>query len=222
MKNLILKITLFSYVAATLVSCKDSSKETATSPEQEVATAAPTAMDYDVDFEKSVIFWKGEKPTGKHHGTIKIASGTVLVTGNNVEAGKFIIDMNSITDLDLEGEMKANLEGHLKGTVAGKEGDFFNVTQYPISNFVITGVTGEGDNATISGNLTIKEKTHNIEFPATITLSGNDLLIQSKPFSIDRTKWDVNYGSKTIFDNLGDKFINDDIELSIELHASKS
>jgi polyisoprenoid-binding protein YceI len=130
--------------------------------------------------------------------------------------------MNSITDLDLDGDMKKNLEAHLKGTVEGKEGDFFNVKEYPFATFVLTGITGDGANASVSGNLTIKEKTHNIEFPASVTFTGNDLMLQSKPFTIDRTQWDVNYGSKSIFDNLGDKFIDDDVELVIELHASKS
>lgn len=222
MNKLILKIAMFSFVTVAFVSCKDNTKETATTAEQEVVAPASTALDYNVDIEKSVITWKGQKPTGTHNGTIKIASGTVAVLGSNLEAGKFSIDMNSITDLDLEGEMKTNLEAHLKGTVEGKEGDFFNVTEFPFSNFVLTSVTGEGDNTVVSGNLTIKEKTHNIEFPATITFSENVLLIQSKPFSIDRTKWGVNYGSKSIFDNLGDKFINDNVELTFELHASKS
>ena len=45
--------------------------------------------------------------------------------------------------------------------------------------------------------------------------------ITSETFAIDRTKWDVNYGSKSVFDNLGDKFINDDIELTVTVVANK-
>ena len=193
----------------------------ATTEEKEVVTPTTEALTYTVDVEKSVIKWKGDKPTGTHSGTINLSSGTISVNGTNPEAGNFSIDMNSIACTDLDGEMKSNLEAHLKGTVEGKEGDFFNVTEFPSANFVITSVKGEGDNTIVGGNLTIKEKTNNIEFPASITYTGDTMSLVSKPFNIDRTKWDLNYGSKSIFDNLGDKFINDEIGLEIELHASK-
>ena len=222
MKKLIVKIALFSFVVTAFVACKEGNKETATADEKEAVAATSAATDYNVNVEKSVINWAGSKPTGTHNGTIKLASGSVAVTSQAIEAGKFGIDMNSITDLDLDGDQKANLEAHLKGTVEGKEGDFFNVNKYPFANFEITGITGEGGNVTVSGNLTIKDKTHNIMFPAVVSFSGNDMLLKSSPFSIDRTKWGVNYGSKTIFGDLGDKFINDKIELVVELHASKS
>jgi len=221
MKKLILKISLFSFVAMTFIACKDGQKETTPSQEKEVAMASSEAVTYIVDLEKSVIKWTGNKPTGTHNGTVKIASGSVSANGMKLETGKFTIDMNSITDTDLDGKMKANLEAHLKGTVEGKEGDFFNVTQFPTSNFVLTNVMGENENAIIAGNLTIKEKTHNIEFPAEISYTEDGMVLKSLPFTIDRTKWDVNYGSKSIFDNLGDKFISDEIGLEIELHASK-
>jgi polyisoprenoid-binding protein YceI len=222
MKKLIVKIALFSFFVTALVACKDGNKETATTSEKEVKVATLAASDYNVNVEKSIISWIGSKPTGSHNGTIKIASGTLMATETAIEAGKFSIDMNSIADLDLDGDMKVNLEAHLKGTVEGKEGDFFNVNEFPFANFEITSVTGEGSKLTVSGNLTIKDKTHNIEFPAVISYEGNDMHLKSEAFSIDRTKWGVNYGSKTIFGDLGDKFINDEIELVVELHASKS
>lgn len=221
MKKLILNIALFSFVALSFTACKDGQKETATTDEKEVVAPMPEAVSYAVDLEKSVIRWTGNKPTGTHTGTIKIASGSVSVNGTNLDTGKFSIDMTSITNTDLDGEMKVNLEAHLKGTVEGKEGDFFNVTEFPLSSFVVTSVTGAEGEALVSGNLTIKEKTHNIQFPATITYTDNAMSLVSKPFNIDRTKWGVNYGSKSIFDNLGDKFISDQIGLEIELYASK-
>ncbi len=221
MKKLILKITLFSFLTLAFVSCKDGQKETAVTSEKEIAVATSEAISYTVDIEKSVIKWRGDKPTGFHVGNIKIASGSVSVNGANLETGKFSIDMNSITNTDLDGGMKDNLEAHLKGTVEGKEGDFFNVNEYPLASFVLTSVSGTEGETIVSGNLTIKEKTHNIEFPATIQYTDGGMSLVSKPFNIDRTKWDVNYGSKSIFDNLGDKFINDDIGLEILLYASK-
>ena len=139
--------------------------------------------------------WEGAKPMGKHHGTIKLSSGTIHVNSGNVEAGNFVIDMNSINDEDLEGDKKANLEAHLKGTVEGKEGDFFNVKEYPTAKFEMTGI----ENNVVKGNLTIKDKTNAIEFPATVTMEGDKMMLKSETFEIDRTKWDVNFGSKSVF-----------------------
>lgn len=118
----------------------------------------------------------------------------------------------------MEGEDKANLEAHLKGTVEGKEGDFFNVKEYPTAKFEMTGY----ENNMVKGNLTIKDKTHAIEFPATVTMEGDKMMLKSETFEIDRTKWGVNYGSKSVFPNLGDKFINDTMKITVSLVANKA
>ena len=182
--------------------------------------AEPTEMatEYTVDTSASQIMWEGAKPTGKHNGTIMLSSGTNHLNEGNVEAGEFVIDMNSINDEDLEGEDKANLEAHLKGTVEGKEGDFFNVKEYPTAKFEMTGY----ENNMVKGNLTIKDKTHAIEFPATVTMEGDKMMLKSETFEIDRTKWGVNYGSKSVFPNLGDKFINDTMKITVSLVANKA
>lgn len=221
MKKIFLNIALLAFVAIATISCKNNN-EAETTESQEVAEAAPVASEYTVDTVASQILWKGSKPLGTHNGTINLASGTVMVMGDAVEAGKFTIDMNSITDLDLEGDMKTNLENHLKGTVEGKEGDFFNVKTYPFSSFQITEVATVDGKTMVSGNLTIKDKTQNISFPATIAMEGNVMKLTSETFTIDRTQWGVNFGSKTVFDNLGEKFISDDIELTVTLVANKS
>ncbi|QNJ96766.1 YceI family protein [Constantimarinum furrinae] len=220
MKRSFLTLALIAFVFAGFTSCKEKNSDTLGEAE-EVVEASDAAVTYTVNTEKSVINWKGEKPTATHTGTIKLSSGELSAVNRDIEAGKFTIDMNSITDTDLEGKAKANLEAHLKGTVEGKEGDFFNVPKYPESTFELTGVSGENGKITVSGNLTIKDQTHNIEFPATVSFPGDEIFLKSAPFTIDRTKWGVNFGSKSIFDNLGDKFINDEVELVVELHASK-
>ncbi|MCH2489630.1 MAG: YceI family protein [Flavobacteriales bacterium] len=221
MKKVVLNIALVAFASLAFVACKDD-KNSTTQEEQEVVEASEAAATYTVNTEKSVIKWQGEKPTGSHNGTIQLASGTVEVQDQSIEAGNFTIDMNSIVDLDLEGESKQNLEAHLKGTVEGKEGDFFNVTEYPTATFELTGVSEQDGKTMVSGNLTMKDQTHNVTFPASVSFNENTMSLQSETFAIDRTKWGVNYGSKSVFDNLGDKFINDEIELTIELHASKS
>ena len=179
MKKIMLNIALFAFIGIATISCKNNN-EAETTQAQEVAEAAPVAVEYTVDTEASQIHWKGSKPVKSHNGTISL------------------------------------------GTVEGKEGDFFNVTAYPFSTFQITEVATVEGKTMVSGNLTIKDKTHNISFPATISMEGNVLKLTSETFTIDRTQWGVNFGSKTVFDNLGEKFISDDIELTVNLVANKS
>ncbi|PVW14548.1 YceI family protein [Marixanthomonas spongiae] len=221
MKKTIINSMLIAFIAIGAVSCNDSKNEAKTSEAKTVAEATNEAVDYKVDAGASTIKWHGTKPTGSHHGTIDIAEGTLMVKGNAVEAGKFVIDMKTINDEDLEGEKKANLEAHLMGTVEGKEGDFFNVNKYPTATFQLTAIEAMGDHSMVKGNLTIKDKTNHIEFPATVNMDVDKITLESKPFTIDRTKWGVNYGSKSVYDNLGDKFISDDIELTVSLVAKK-
>ena len=215
MKSTTLKITLLAFLAVGAFSCKNNEKEA----EIEVAAeASEMAVEYTIDAAASDIKWEGSKPTATHYGTIKLSDGIFSVYDGKVEAGKFVVDMNTITDEDLEGEYKANLEAHLKGTAEGKEGDFFDVKKYPTSSFELTGVDGNK----VIGNLTIKDKTNAIEFPATITVDGDTLKLVSEPFELDRTKWGINFGSKSIFPNIGDKFISDTMVITLSLIAKKA
>lgn len=217
MKSITLKITILAFLAVGAFSCKNTEKDSEVATEL-AAEATEMAVEYNVDTTASQIMWEGAKPTGKHHGTIMLSSGTIHLNEGNVEAGNFVIDMNTINDEDLEGEDKANLEAHLKGTVDGKEGDFFHVTEYPTGKFEMTGI----ENNVVKGNLTIKDKTNAIEFPATVTMEGDKMMLKSETFEIDRTKWGVNYLSKSIFPNLGDKFVNDAIKITVSLVATKA
>ncbi|QIL40148.1 YceI family protein [Pedobacter sp. HDW13] len=167
---------------------------------------------YTVDAAKSTITWVGKKVTGSHNGTIALQSGSLAVNGKSVTGGTFTIDMNSIKDAD----GSAKLEGHLKAD------DFFGVAKFPTSTFVITKVAGSGANVTVSGNLTIKGITKPLSFPATVTLNadGTASALAGK-IVVDRTKYDIKYGSKSFFDSIGDKAINDEFELAVKLVAKK-
>jgi polyisoprenoid-binding protein YceI len=122
--------------------------------------------------------------------------------------------MTSITSTDGAG---ARLEGHLKAD------DFFGVEKFPTANFVITKVTpaAAAGKLTVSGNLTIKGITKPISFPATLAVKGNSLSAVAKGVKVDRTKYDIRYGSKSFFDSIGDKAIDDEFTLDITLVASK-
>mgnify|MGYP001814346468 CR=1 FL=1 len=222
MRKQILNIFTVVALCAAVVSCKKA-KEAETNEVEAVAVSESTSQKYVVDVEQSLLRWAGFKPTGTHNGTVKLESGVFEVDNGTLTSGTFLINMKSINCEDLEGDMKANLEAHLKGTVEGKEGDFFDVTNFPTGAFEITGTeTAEGGKTMLSGNLSLKGMKHNVTFPVYISIEADGITIGSDHFSIDRTKWGINYGSKTIFDNLGDKFINDDMELQLKITAKKS
>jgi len=222
MKRFFLNTFIVAGLGLAVTGCKDNNKEANMSEAKEVATAEAESMEFVVDTAASVIEWKGEKPTGTHTGTIKVTDGSFMANDSVVESGTFVIDMKSIEVTDLEGDEKSNLEAHLKGTVEGKEGDFFNVTEFPEATFEVTGVMEKEGQSMLQGNLTIKEETKNVSFPVSISKDGENIEITSEEFTIDRTKWNVNYGSKSVFDGLGDKFINDEIVLTINLKAKKA
>lgn len=169
--------------------------------------------------EESKVNWMGKKPTGEHKGYVKLSSGELIFEGNEVKGGSFVMDMNSITDLDLQDEATRNkLVNHLKSA------DFFDVQKFPTSKFVITSVEKQKNTETspktthrIEGDLTVKGVTKKISFDASINLLNGKFTASTPPFTINRTEWGVNYQSKSIFSGLVDQFIYDDITLSIDL-----
>lgn len=222
MKKVVLSLAVVS--AFVLTSCENTNtqKKVETVETEQVVTEtvekeAPKFA-YAVAPE-SVIEWVGSKPAGKHNGTISVSQGGVNVENGAVVSGEFVIDMNSITVLDLPaGDGKEDLEDHLKGT--GKEDSedhFFNVKKFPTSTFVFKSFDGKN----VTGDLTVKGTTKEISFPATVTVTDNEVNITSASFKINRVDFGVNYGSKSVFDNLKDKFINDDIELVVKAKATK-
>ncbi len=222
MKKRILNIFTIVAIGFALAACKDKAKEADTSDAKAATVTESTTEKFIVNVAGSTVEWKGFKPTGTHNGTINIENGVVSINDGKVHSGTFLLNMNSLVSTDLEGEWKDKLEAHLKGTVEGKEGDFFNVAKFPTAAFEVTGSEDVEGKTNLSGNLTLKGVKNNITFPVSVATEGDVLTITSEAFTIDRTKWGVNYGSKTIFDNLGDKFVNDEMEMKITVKAKKS
>lgn len=185
---------------------------TATTPEAEVQGFA-----YKVD-PASVVEWVGSKPTGKHNGTVNVTEGGLNVAEGKLAGGEFVLDMNSIAVLDLEaGKGKEDLEAHLKGTDPEKVDHFFNVKEFPTATFVLKSFDGK----TVVGDLTVKGKTKEVSFPATVVVTDTEVTINSEPFKINRVDFGVNFGSKSVFDNLKDKFIDDEVTLVVKAKATK-
>ena len=161
----------------------------------------------EIKTDKSSVTWKGYKVTGSHEGTISIKSGHLSFNEGELTGGEFTIDMTSIVNTDLDGEYKGKLEGHLKSA------DFFSVEEFPTANLVFNKVKSTGDNVyEVSGDLTIKDQTQAVTFK--ISIKGNKATADLK---IDRTKFGVKYRSTSFFDDLKDKAIYYEFDLSSNL-----
>jgi polyisoprenoid-binding protein YceI len=178
-----------------------------------IKTPAPSK--FKVDSKASSLVWVGKKVTGEHTGTISISSGELIAEGKALKQGTFEIDVNSLTVTDLtDASYNAKLVGHLKSD------DFFAAAKFPKATFVISSITpASGADYLVKGKLTIKGKTNDLEFPATITNDGKHVTALAK-IKVDRAKYDIRYGSKSFFDNLGDKVISDEFELNLNLVAN--
>lgn len=165
-----------------------------------------------VDLSNSVVTWKGYKVLGSHTGTINLKTGNLQMQDGALVGGSFDIDMTSINCTDLTGEYKGKLEGHLKSD------DFFGVANFPTATFKITDVVSRGTDGAykITGNLTIKETTKPVRFNVQIA-EENGQRVATGAVQIDRSDFDVRYGSGSFFDNLGDNTIYDEFDLDIRL-----
>jgi polyisoprenoid-binding protein YceI len=216
MKKSVFTLGFAALLAGTmLVSCDSKPANTETASE-ETEAAAEVSDVLTIDAAASSVAWLGKKVTGEHNGTVAVQSGELQLSGDQIVGGTFTIDMTSIVNEDLKDEeYNGKLVGHLKSD------DFFGVETYPTSTLVITKVTSKGGNDyEVVGNLTIKEKTNAITFPATITKS-EDGVSATATLVFDRSKFDVKYGSGSFFDNLGDNLIYDDVALTINMVAKK-
>jgi len=166
------------------------------------------AQDMKVNTSKSELKWTGKKVTGEHWGYIKLKDGSLTLKGDKIVSGSFTIDMNSMNCKDLEDpEWNGKLIGHLKSD------DFFSVEKFPVSTLtIIEGTPFKDGKANVKGKLTIKGITQPVSFVAEKMPDGYKASI-----TVDRTKFDVRYGSGKFFESLGDNMIYDDFTLDVKI-----
>ncbi|MBK0402055.1 YceI family protein [Adhaeribacter sp. BT258] len=218
MKKLILSAALASAVvfAPAFTATADNAKGKAKS---EKAVKADKTL--KVNTASSKIVWNGKKVAGEHSGNINIANGNLLVAKNKLVGGTFDIDMNSITVTDItDPEYNGKLVGHLKND------DFFATDKFPKASFKITslapikGAKAGQNNYNVTGDLTIKGITKPVTFPADIKVEGNKAIAKGVA-TVDRSKYDVKYASKSFFDSIGDKAIDDNFTLNFNVVAQQ-
>ncbi len=229
MKNLG-KFFAIAAISTAVVACNNApeadveAKEAVEVDEKQTADANAT---YVLDTEGDEIMWVGYKTYAdrSHNGALQVKEGEFKTADGEIVGGKFVIDMNAISNEDLpeEGEFnKEKLIGHLKSE------DFFHTEQYPTATFEITAVkeapADNEDGAThmVSGNLTMRGNTKNITIPAMIEMEGDEIEVETPEFVIDRTNWEVMYGSKNLEGLAKDQLIDNNIKLRLDLTAKKS
>lgn len=185
-----------------------------------IAVAGKFHIDtFNVDAKQSNLEWFAKKVSGKHNGTIMLKGGQIQNNHGTI-TGYVEIDMTTITNKDIENaEPRTKLENHLKSA------DFFDVKNYPTSKFVIKSMVPlteakEGFTHKVTGDLTIKDKTNEISFDATIGLLPGKVTCTGSAV-VDRAKFDVKYGSRTFFADIGDKMIDDEFTLKFNVVALK-
>ena len=205
-----------------LASCSGSSKGEGSVAASEAAAVSDVAAEaLSVDATASALSWKGFKPGGEHYGKLPISAGQLDIKDDVLHGCYVTIKMDGIIVEDLKAEEGGDkLKAHLEGE------DFFDVAKYPEAKFELTDVPAEGLNIAdikdLKVNLTLKYVTKNITIPvASIQRDAatGKYSFTSQTFRINRADWNVKYGSKSFFTGLGDKFINDDIELSFVLQT---
>lgn len=186
--------------------------------------AKPEVADgsYSLDLEESWVEWTGRNLLNKHFGTISIKSGSLQIKDKNISGGKFVIDMTSMKCSDLEGEMHDGLIGHLQSD------DFFDTEKYPEAVFEIRSseriskATPGNQNLIIRGDLTMKGVTAPVELGACAGITPEGSLAAQSSFLIDRTAWNVIYGSGKFFNRLGMHLVNDLVDIELKLIAHRA
>ncbi|WP_426061559.1 YceI family protein [Hymenobacter sp. B1770] len=186
---------------------------------EKMATNAPA---YKLQPQLSTLGWEGKAVTHGHNGTMNFTDGELLVKGNAIVGGTVTVDMKSMKATDIkDAESHGKFVGHMTSD------DFFGVEKNPTSTFKIVsvapikGAAKDADNATITGDMTIKGVTQRISFPAKVGVK-NGVAAATGKATIDRTKFGLKYGSKSFFDNIGDKAINDTFDLTFNVIAKKA
>ncbi len=210
------------FLSLMFTSCDNAPKGDNATIQNEQQAADAQGMQFAVDSSDSHVRFTGNGVGKNHKGKFTVTEGNVAVANDQITGGSFVINIRSM-DLDEKGGIyDEKLRPHLMS------GDFFDAEKFGTAKFEITGVKAyeandrdssvvDGANFTVSGNLTLKDVTKNVSFPAKVDLDNNTLKAKAD-FDIDRTQWQMNYGNDK---TLGNKFISETVNIELDLKAKK-
>jgi len=190
--------------------------------EQTATPQEPLLKDgaYHIDPAASVLEWTGRNFNNRHYGRIPFSSGEIAITNGELRRGEITLDMTGISNLDLQDETyRQMLISHLKSD------DFFAVERYPSASITISGwlpiagATPGTPDHTVQGELTIKGVTRGIVFPVAVSPQEDGSLKAQAAFDIDRTAWNISYGSGKLFEKLGMHLVHDRIDIELFIVA---
>jgi polyisoprenoid-binding protein YceI len=228
--NILIKLTcLIGLVIAPMLGDHSSSAADGEGPVTEIntdrkfnfdkATAALTPNDIVVDgatmltVERGLVHWDATKVTGAHNGIVKVVDGRIAIVDNVIVDGMLRIPMSSINVHDIQdAESNQKLTAHLSSA------DFFDVQNHPYAVYKINKSKGtlSGGKVTLEGIMNIK----GISVPQSIAMEVHDkgdrwILVGT--MELDRSNYNIRYGSGSFFSGLGDKLIHDQFKLRPEI-----
>lgn len=172
-----------------------------------LSTFVMAAQAKKINLKESSITWTGKKVTGEHSGSLNFKEGMLVMKGKKVTGGSFIADMTTLSNTDQSGDGKKKLEGHLRSA------DFFNTDEHKTAKLVFKTIGEKSPGVySVMADLTIKGKTNPVKFD--LAVKGNKA---STEFTVDRTKYGIQYGSGTFFSDLGDRTIYDEFDVKVNL-----
>ena len=174
-------------------------------------TSARTS--YTVKNMDASIIWTGGKVIGgSHTGSLELKENSLEFMGKDLVGGSFVADMNTMEVTDLSGSSAEKLNRHLKSD------DFFGVSNYPESTFIISDVKAGSEKGEymVTGDLTIKSTSLPISFPVQMTWEGNQAIASAK-IKVNRADFDVRHGSGRFFSGLGDRAIKDEFMMDVRI-----
>jgi polyisoprenoid-binding protein YceI len=215
------KVIVFILGLISLYACNGKKTvETTESKKVETVKTDSTSV-YRVLDTSSVIHWRAAHLgwIKERYGDVYLKSAEVLVNGGKITNATFVVDMPSITVKSIKDEKsRMKLQNHLKSA------DFFDVENYPVSKFEITGIepATEGEyNSKITGNLTVKDVSKSIAFNANVQVSEDWVRIQSGDFAVNRQDWGISYNSEGTPGIPRDFLIDDRVVFKVDVKVKK-
>lgn len=181
-----------------------------------LASLGAFAQTYNLDTSASKIVYVGKKVTGEHTGNVTAKKGKLIFEGEDLVGGEIIADMNSITSTDI-----TNAEYNKKYVDHMKSADFFNTEKFPEAKLEIKSSKKTDKGVEVKGDLTMLGKTKPVDFVVTDLKKTDSSVSGKSDLKLNRTLWGLKYGSGSFFKGLGDKAIDDEFTLSVELTAKK-
>jgi len=165
------------------------------------------------------VFATASKVSRSHQIDFKTWTGSFTSDGTpDGSSLTFTVDAASmVADEDNRDMMTEKFETHMKSP------DFFDVVQFPQATFASTSITegvdpsftnAEGATHTISGQLTLRDVTKDVTFPATVMMNADGTFSAKAEFAVNRKDFNM------VFPGAPDDLIRDEVVITADLMSA--